>query len=616
MRFQSRFGVLILSAIAGIGSLLGAAQDAGVVASADSGGVIAWGSDSRGQSKVPWDAGVGIVDIAAGPHHSLAVTDLGGVVGWGDGSDGQLDVPVSLAGEVSRVAAGLFHSLALRRDGSTLAWGDNSFGQLDIPVEARSHVVSVSAREKYSLAVTEAGDAVAWGDNSFGQLDVPESSRGRVRSVAAGAYHALAVQVDGSVIGWGNNRYGESDVPASASSHVVSVAAGVHFSVALREDGSVVVWGSNIYGQAAVPESARSGVVAVAAGDYHVLALKSDGSVIAWGWDEDGQSTLPVRAREGVRAIAAAGYRSLAIGPAAAVRIDRIAGADRFETSVAVSRSQWSDGEPEVVVVASGEDFPDALSAGPAAASLNAPVLLTGRDRVPEAIVEEIQRLQPDRVVVTGGPAAVSDEVVAYLGRFATRVDRVAGADRFATSRAIADYAFDKAEVAMVATGASFPDALSGGAALQGKGPLLLVDGGAGKAGAETVELLNGLDSKRVSVLGGTAAVSDGVQEDLERSLAAQVDRVSGPTRYETSAAINAGVMSKRAFLATGMNFPDALSGAAVASAIGAPLYVVMPGCVPEAIFTQLATRSLARITLLGGTGALDDHVAALSPCR
>lgn len=94
--------------------------------------------------------------------------------------------------------------------------------------------------------------------------------------------------------------------------------------------------------------------------------------------------------------------------------VTRIQGADRFEVSANLSAATFDPGVG-VAFVASGRVFADALAGGPLAASLGAPVLLVEPDRVPEVVMAELRRLAPDRVVVLGGPATVSEKVVDQL---------------------------------------------------------------------------------------------------------------------------------------------------------------------------------------------------------
>lgn len=88
----------------------------------------------------------------------------------------------------------------------------------------------------------------------------------------------------------------------------------------------------------------------------------------------------------------------------------RLSGADRYETAAEVSRSAWTPEDASVVYLASGENFPDALSAGASTQGLG-PLLLTRPDVLPPATRAELERLAPCLVVVVGGDPAVSDAV-------------------------------------------------------------------------------------------------------------------------------------------------------------------------------------------------------------
>ena len=116
--------------------------------------------------------------------------------------------------------------------------------------------------------------------------------------------------------------------------------------------------------------------------------------------------------------------------------VDRVGGADRFAVAAGVSRDTFESGAAPVAYVASGEVFADALSGAAAAGLAGGPVLLVTRDGVPGATAEELRRLRPGRIVVLGGPAAVSTGVEKSLGEFGS-VSRIGGADRFAVSAAI-----------------------------------------------------------------------------------------------------------------------------------------------------------------------------------
>jgi putative cell wall-binding protein len=300
--------------------------------------------------------------------------------------------------------------------------------------------------------------------------------------------------------------------------------------------------------------------------------------------------------------------------------VDRVSGADRFETAVRIANRAYPEGA-EVIFLTAGEGFADALSAGPAAAKLHGPILLTAKDELPKVVNDAIVRMKAQgtaKAVIVGGPNAISADVQDHLEALGLAVDRVAGPDRFATSRAVSHYAFPAgAEAAFIATGTNFPDALSAGAAIGEAGPVLLVDGHASAADPATRDHLTKLDVGTAYVAGGPAAVSAGIETSLT-NLGVATKRLGGATRYETSQAINAELSAgaKQMLFATGTNFPDALTGASWAATLNAPLYVLPPTCVPGEILNARTAWSTERITLLGGTATLSSDVQHLMECR
>ena len=275
------------------------------------GSVVAWGSDTQGQTTVP--AGLsGVTSVAAGVGFSLALKSNGTVVAWGDNTYGQTAVPSGLSG-VTAIAAGWFHALALESNGTVVAWGDNTYGQTSVPA-GLSGVIAIAAGDEHSLALKSNGTVVAWGTGGSGQTAVPAGLSG-VIAIAAGGFHSLALKSGGTVVAWGDDTDHQTEVPTSLSG-VTAIAADGWYSLALKSGGTVVAWGDNSYGQTTVP-SGLTGVTAIAAGEFHSLALKSNGTVVGWGSNGANQATVP-SGLSGVTAIAAGGYHSLAVSGAAA----------------------------------------------------------------------------------------------------------------------------------------------------------------------------------------------------------------------------------------------------------------------------------------------------------
>ncbi|WP_440710204.1 cell wall-binding repeat-containing protein [Herbiconiux sp. YIM B11900] len=194
--------------------------------------------------------------------------------------------------------------------------------------------------------------------------------------------------------------------------------------------------------------------------------------------------------------------------------VTRISGADRYEVSINLVRFAFPAGLP-VLYLATGNNFPDALSASPAAVTSGGAVLLVNgwSSGLGGVTASEIRRLAPSKVVIVGGTASVNSSVESSVRSLVPSVDRIGGADRYEASANVNLYAFPSADRIFFATGRTFADALSGGA-LAGRlnSPLLVVAGGCvTDVTAWTVN--NRFASAARTLLGGPASVGDGVYD-------------------------------------------------------------------------------------------------------
>ena len=289
-------------------------------------------------------------------------------------------------------------------------------------------------------------------------------------------------------------------------------------------------------------------------------------------------------------------------------RVVRVSGADRYATAAEVAGSYA--GDADTVLLADGRTFADALAAGPAAASVGAPVLLAG-DQLPEATRARLELQRPSRVVAVGGSSRVPDDVLRAAARAAGGADtaRISGRDRYATARALSAefFAPPTGRRVYLASGTTAPDALSGGAAAAAdEAPLLLTTPDRLPDG--TLEELRRLGAAEVVLLGGERAVGP----EVERALVAaglRTTRVSGPDRYATSAAVvdfAFGPQVPAAFVATGTGFADALA----AGPFAAPVVLTRPDVVDDASRAALVGVDPDLAVVLGGTAAVDDRVA------
>lgn len=195
------------------------------------------------------------------------------------------------------------------------------------------------------------------------------------------------------------------------------------------------------------------------------------------------------------------------------------------------------------------------------------------------------------------------------------KVTRLGGKDRYATAARVAGQFSPNIDVAFVADGNNFPDALAGAARAGSMNAPVLLTRASSLPGATTAELTR-LRPNRIVVLGGPSAVNDTVLRELRqytRSTGADaVTRIAGKDRFDTSARISglypSGVAT--AYVATGRAFPDALSGAALAGTQDSPLLLVDTQRIPTSVQAELTRLRPQRIVILGGSGAVSGEVA------
>lgn len=203
-----------------------------------------------------------------------------------------------------------------------------------------------------------------------------------------------------------------------------------------------------------------------------------------------------------------------ALGGLSAGGASRVSGSDRYGTAIAVSAAAFPSGA-RVAYVATGADFPDALSGGAAAGVEQAPMLLTRPTSLPTGVATELRRLDPDRIMLLGSSGAVSADVATQLGAIAP-VERVAGLDRYGTAVAVSKRIFGtNRPTAFLATGADFPDALAAvSPAGRTRGPILL---GRATLNAGTSSELGRVSPRTAYLVGGPDVVGVAVAKEAQR---------------------------------------------------------------------------------------------------
>lgn len=298
--------------------------------------------------------------------------------------------------------------------------------------------------------------------------------------------------------------------------------------------------------------------------------------------------------------------------------IERIEGADRYETAATVARRAFPGTAP-AVVLASGEDFADALTGSALAGAAGGPLLLTRSATVPLATEVALKALVPATVYIMGGEAAVSAAVEARVRQVLPTVNirRIQGYDRYETALRAAERVRELGGGAtvIVASGTSWPDAASASAlAYALRYPILLVRQDA--LGEHPATYLATSTVSGALIVGGTSVVGSEVAAEIEGYIGRVPQRLWGADRYETAAAVarySAGSPAlftvDEVYIATGQAYADALTGGALAGVRRRPLLLTRTDGVPPGTAAFLTERKTAigRIYLFGGTAAISD---------
>ncbi|WP_368292829.1 cell wall-binding repeat-containing protein [Dehalobacter sp. TBBPA1] len=291
------------------------------------------------------------------------------------------------------------------------------------------------------------------------------------------------------------------------------------------------------------------------------------------------------------------------IGSGTYSKTDRLSGASRIGTAIAVSQEGWPNGAGTIILTRE-DNYPDALTGTPLSKKYDAPILFTNRLTLTPATAAEITRLGVKKVIILGGSGAVSEAIESKLKQNYT-VQRIGGTDRYATAAKIAAELGYKGKV-VITTGQDFHDALvvAPQAAYQGI-PILLTQPNSLPAVIQTA--LQTIAPTETIVVGNPSAVSNNVLSQLTNAR-----RISGSDIYETAVLVakNFGANTERVFLATGKDFPDALSGSAVATKFNSPiLFVGDPLSAYVKQYLGDNKQNTTTVQLLGGTGAIADTV-------
>jgi len=175
----------------------------------------------------------------------------------------------------------------------------------------------------------------------------------------------------------------------------------------------------------------------------------------------------------------------------------RLAGSDRYQTAVKYAQKGW--GKSEYVFLVKGDEYAEALCAGPLASKYNAPILFTEKYSVSSDTLEEIKRLEANKVIIVGGYDSISGSIdQALYSAGVITIERVYGSDKYETSVEIAKRLGSK-EVAL-ASADQYAGALSVASVAAAKGIAIL---------------LQNYKIERTYIIGGTEAISKEIEKQV-----------------------------------------------------------------------------------------------------
>ncbi|MDY0340633.1 MAG: leucine-rich repeat protein [Coriobacteriia bacterium] len=299
-----------------------------------------------------------------------------------------------------------------------------------------------------------------------------------------------------------------------------------------------------------------------------------------------------------------------------------IEGGNRYATAVAASKKAFPSGGSNYVVIATGENWPDALGGAALAGALDCPILLTKKASLPAETRAEIIRLGATKAIVLGGTGAVSSMVDGQIRAIAgVSVERIDGSSRYDTADQVAERTIDEQGIAydgtaFIATGKKFPDALGASPLAAATGSPIYLSNPAKGDNAALIATMKAKGVNAALVLGGKSAVASSI-ETKARATLGQVTRLAGDDRYKTAVAIatygvnSAGLSWDKLAIATGTNFPDALSGGALQGKSGSVMLLTpgaaLNGSVRAALVANTAT--VYEVRFLGGLSAVSQPV-------
>lgn len=287
---------------------------------------------------------------------------------------------------------------------------------------------------------------------------------------------------------------------------------------------------------------------------------------------------------------------------------ERIFAQNRYTTSIEIFNKGWSNSD--TVILVDGVDYPDALCASPLAGKYNAPILLL--DRVPlknqQELINSLKNKKVKNAIIIGGTNAISSNTESDLSNMGITSKRIGGNDRYETSVLIAKELGEASNEIVVTYGLNFADSLSMASVAGLKGiPMLLTD--KDNLPSSVKSYVNEKKPSKTYIIGATGVVSQNVANQLPN-----VERIGGSNRYDTNRKVyekfKGELNISNIYVASGTDFPDALSGSALAKTERSFLLLVNPASQEPITQAFISTYKpyISKAYILGGSSAISKN--------
>ncbi|WP_411683224.1 cell wall-binding repeat-containing protein [Clostridium thailandense] len=275
------------------------------------------------------------------------------------------------------------------------------------------------------------------------------------------------------------------------------------------------------------------------------------------------------------------------------------------------------------MIIAYGENYPDALSAGLLSKKLNAPIILVSNiDSEDKSTYDYLKGVYSSdaKVTIIGGTGVVTSDTEKKIKDIGYSIDRIQGADRYETNRkVIQNCGIAEGTPVVIASGEGFADALSANNIVSKLGyPVFMT--AKDSLDQQSLEYIKEIEPSKIIVVGGPGVVADGVIQTLSQQIPSvkkdkfiNLDRWFGLDRYQTSSVVLENLYhseyspQKDLIVASGENFPDALVSSPLQNKLKAPLILSENNGGSSYEVTGFNINPTS-INIFGGTGVLSDN--------